>query len=211
MDETLEAFGERHGVHIAMSEKRDRPMGGFDKLKPFHRKNWDRFLLKQGLYPEDVVLPMERHTNQIYPVGRNDGGNIIKGDDGNGVDGLFTDEKGLALATKARDCIIMLGVDSKNGVVFNVHAGWKGITGGIPKGLIMNLEKHGSDPKYIHIWLGPTLDWQCYEFGFEAPKIFKAHLDCIRRNGSHLSYHVNLRGMVIKQLVNRGVLGENIT
>ena len=211
MDETLEAFGERHGVHVAMSERGNKQMGGFKKLRLPHKKNWERFILKQGLDPGDVVLPFEQHTNQIYPVCKNDGGNLVKSDDGKGVDGLFTDEEGLALATKARDCVIMLGVESKNGVIFNVHAGWKGIVNGIPKGLIMNLQKCGSDPWDIHVWLGPTIDWPCYEFGWDAPKTFKAHLDCIQKNGSPLSYLVNLRGIVISQLVNRGVPRENIT
>jgi len=214
MDFTLQEFGKKFGVPVAMSEAKDGPMGGPTKMTKKERENFEKFLSKAGIDPKRTVLPVQRQTNQVYYVTGEHAGSVVRADDGGGVDGLITNEPNLHIITKAHDCPVILGIDTKNRAIFNGHSGWEGITlHKLPSALIMNSKKYFvSRLEDIFIWVGPTIDWDCYKFGYAAKETFKSYPECLKSNGRPFNYLVNLRGLIKKQLVGyMGIPEENIT
>lgn len=81
-----------------------------------------------GINYINIVKPNQAHTKNIKCVYKK-----IKKDEPdfnldeyNGIDGLVTNSKNIALATTNADCILMLFFDPVKKVIANVHSGWKG-------------------------------------------------------------------------------------
>jgi len=82
-----------------------------------------------------------------------------------GVDGTWTDEAGIALAVLAADCVPVLLADRDRRRIAVVHAGWRGIVGGILANAIDALAEAGSDQASIAAFVGPAIGPCCYEVG----------------------------------------------
>ena len=83
---------------------------------------------------------------------------------------LLTNQPGLLLVVRTADCVPVLLVDQKIGVIGAIHAGWRGAVGGIvPKAIQTCVERFGSDLTHIDIAIGPSIGSCCYEV--DAPVI----------------------------------------
>lgn len=82
---------------------------------------------------------------------------------GSGVrdaDAIVTAEAGLAIAVRTADCApVALAAD---GVVGVVHAGWRGLVGGVVASAVAEMRAMGADE--IAAALGPCIHAECYEF-----------------------------------------------
>ncbi len=89
--------------------------------------------------------------------------------DGEG-DALLTNQPELLLVVRTADCVPVLLVDRKIGVIGAIHAGWRGAVGGIvPKAIQTCVERFGSDLTHLHVAIGPSIGPCCYEV--DAPVI----------------------------------------
>jgi polyphenol oxidase len=82
-------------------------------------------------------------------------------DDPSTVDGLVTQRPGLALMTRAADCVPVLLADPIAGVVGAVHAGRKGVALGVVSHAVQKMRELGA--KDITAWVGPHICGRCYE------------------------------------------------
>jgi YfiH family protein len=85
------------------------------------------------------------------------------------ADGHLTDAPGVLLTVSAADCIPISLVDPERRAIALLHGGWRGVAAGIVEEGIRALESiAGSDPRTIHLHLGPAICGDCYEVGPEV-------------------------------------------
>lgn len=77
------------------------------------------------------------------------------------VDGLVTQRPGLALMTRAADCVPVLLADPQAGVVGAVHAGRKGVALGVVSHAVQKMREAGAAD--VTAWVGPHICGRCYE------------------------------------------------
>jgi polyphenol oxidase len=82
-----------------------------------------------------------------------------------GTDGTWTEDGGIALAVLTADCLPVVIVDAQRRRIAAVHAGWRGLVGGILEGAGRALEDAGSDPGNLRAFVGPAIGPCCYEVG----------------------------------------------
>lgn len=95
-----------------------------------------------------------------------------------GWDGHLTALPEVLLAVSVADCVPVTLVDPERRVVAAVHAGWRGVAGGIvEEALRMLAEVHGSRPDSLLVHLGPAICGRCYEVGPEVHRGVHPHRD----------------------------------
>ena len=82
-------------------------------------------------------------------------------------DALITDRAGLALSVVTADCVPILV--AAGDWIAAVHAGWRGIAGGVVGATVERLREAGAgDPASWRAWIGPAIGACCYEVGPEV-------------------------------------------
>ncbi len=89
-----------------------------------------------------------------------------------GADGVVTNLAGHTLAIPVADCLPILLVDKKAGVIGVSHAGWKGSADRITTKVLKKMVSHGANPKEIMVSIGPSICGECYEVGAEVAEKF---------------------------------------
>lgn len=90
------------------------------------------------------------------------------------VDAHVTTRRDVAPIVVVADCLpVVLCTESAVAVV---HAGWRGIVGGILEAAIGELRAHSDPRDTLHASIGPGAGPCCYEVGGEAKEKLKAHV-----------------------------------
>jgi len=87
------------------------------------------------------------------------------------ADGSYTQRSGLACAIMTADCLPVLLCDRAGTQVAAVHAGWRGLAGGI---IDAALAKFSAPSSEIMAWLGPAIGPAAFEVGGEVREQFMA-------------------------------------
>lgn len=127
------------------------------------------------------------------------------------TDALVTATPGLPLVTLVADCLPIALVDPVQGVVAAVHAGWRGLAGEGPTGILENTlslmrESWKCDPADVQAWIGPAIGACCYEVGEEVAARFPGHVRHV--DGS---LRLDLRGAARSRLPGCGIHDNAIT
>jgi len=130
-------------------------------------------VLECGL--EDMVASHQTHTVNIRHVTAADRGKgIVKPRDYEAIDGLMTDEKGIALVTFYADCVPLLFLDPVHQAIGLAHSGWKGTVGRMGRHMAEAMaETFGSKPSEMMAAVGPSICRECYEVGEEVAERFR--------------------------------------
>ena len=81
---------------------------------------------------------------------------------GERADAAITDRAGCALAILTADCAPVALV-APEGVIAAVHAGWRGLAGGVLERTVEAMRARGATD--VRAQLGPCIHAECYEFG----------------------------------------------
>lgn len=102
-----------------------------------------------------------------------------------GVDGTWTDQPGVALAVLAADCVPVLLADAARRRIAVVHAGWRGMVGGVLANGVRALAEAGSHRESLAAFVGPAIGPCCYEVGDDVASAARASLgdDALVRHG----------------------------
>ena len=88
-------------------------------------------------------------------------------------DALMTAEPGLLLTVRIADCLPLLLVDSRRGVVAAVHAGWRGALARVIEKAVGDMRRaFGSDPQELIAAAGPSIRACCYDVGEDVVEAF---------------------------------------
>lgn len=166
---TTRMGGVSEGVFSSMNLNFDR---GDDPDKV--RENYARIGKVLDITPDDMVLSMQTHTTNIRRIYRSDAGKgVVRPLDYEDVDGLVTDEAGIALVTSYADCVPLYFVDRAKRVIGLAHSGWKGTAAGMGACMVDRMRKEfGSSPEDIVAAIGPSICRDCYEVSSEVADVF---------------------------------------
>jgi polyphenol oxidase len=92
-------------------------------------------------------------------------------------DGLWSDEQGVSMLAMSADClpIAVARVDGAPALAV-LHAGWRGLAGGIIAAGVSALRSPSSDGPALAAIIGPAIGPCCYEVGREVSELFDADL-----------------------------------
>lgn len=104
-------------------------------LKPLNFRNkagveseYEKFLKVLDIHSQNLVKPTQRHTANVICLEhkQNQDKMDINLEYLDGVDGIITNQKNIALATTSADCICIIFYDPIKKIIGNVHSGWRG-------------------------------------------------------------------------------------
>lgn len=138
-------------------------------------ENYRRIAKAMELNFDGLVASSQTHTTNIRKVTGEDAlKGILKEQDYDDIDGLMTDEKGVALVTLYADCVPLYFLDPVHKAIALSHSGWKGTVGnmaGITIGAMA--EEYGTRPEDLLVCIGPSICVDCYEIGEDTASEFK--------------------------------------
>lgn len=125
---------------------------------------------------EDMVASKQTHTVNIRHVTAKDKGKgIVRPLDYDEVDGMLTDERGIALVTYFADCVPLYFVDPVHAAIGLAHSGWKGTVREMGGHMVRAMqEQFGTKPEELLAAIGPSICRDCYEVGEEVAEQFRS-------------------------------------
>ncbi len=120
------------------------------------------------------------------------------------ADALVTADPCLVLSVVTADCVpVLIGGD---GAVTAVHAGWRGIAGGVVSAALERLGHGAPTAAELTAWLGPAIGACCYEVGSDvARRVARASTEAAIVAVDHGKPHLDLAAAVTAQLDLAGV------
>lgn len=182
----------------------------FEKVE----KNYEILCSAVGIDKKNLVFSKQTHTANVRVVTKKDCGTGYYKPSFEDIDGLITNESGVALVTQYADCTPLLFCDPIKGVIATSHSGWRGTVQKIGSVTVQKMvEEFGCCPENIIAAIGPCIGSCCYEvdrpvysafenIGLELDKIFTV------KDNEH--WMLDLREANRQILVNSGIKNENI-
>jgi YfiH family protein len=142
---------------------------------------WREFLGTEPGFPAAVISHQVHGTTVAWHGGGSQGWTIRSG-----LDGHATSSAGLLLLVTVADCVPVYLVDPVSRTCALVHAGWRGVAGGILSVAVNLLSQLGSvAPGNLVMHCGIAISGRCYDVddqvasacGRSAPAGRKSHLD----------------------------------
>lgn len=128
----------------------------------------NNFCKSVNINSEKIVFANQVHGTMVKKVSSADCGTFIAD-----CDGLITDDKNIYLCIFTADCVPVFLASRDYSVVALVHAGWRGLAGGIiESATIKFLEDFGISNRDIFAYIGPHIQQCCYQVGDELKKTF---------------------------------------
>ena len=93
------------------------------------------------------------------------------------ADGCWTTEPGLVCTVMVADCLPILLCTTDGSRVAALHAGWRGLAGGIVETFLHEQKALGVDGAPWMAWLGPCIGPQAFEVGDEVRAAFMQDAD----------------------------------
>jgi YfiH family protein len=111
------------------------------------------------------------------------------------------------LAILTADCLPLLICHQNNQEIANIHAGWRGLYGGIIENTFQLLK---DEPSQYQVWIGPAICENCYEVGEEFKNNFLQKYPTLEQEfKKYTDWHFNLAHAAESVLKMIGV--KNIT
>lgn len=159
---------------------------------------------------DKIALVHQTHSNKVKMVTKENYRDMEE------CDGMLTNEKGIALATKVADCQEILLYDAKKKVIGNIHSGWKGTLGRIViNAITLMQEEYSSNVKDIQVYFCPSICQECFEVKEDVYLLFKDSFDDIVVDQyiryEKDNYYIDTIGINEELLLKEGILKENIT
>src|SRR5512145_1185848 len=128
------------------------------------------------------------------------------------ADALVLDASPLAVCVRTADCVPVLVGCRATGMVAAIHAGWRGIVGGIVPRTIDHLMARGSTPSALVAGIGPHIGVAAFEVSPEVAEQLHAVAPLAHTvtDSFGIRPHVRLAGLVRAQLESRGLTPHQI-
>lgn len=178
-------------------------------------ENYRRLCACANIDIDNLVLTAQTHTNNVEIVTKKDCGKGIFKEGFCDVDGLITNNSGVALVTQYADCTPLVFCDPVKKVIATSHAGWRGTVVEIGKKTVEKMQANfDCNPKDIIAGIGPCIKECCYEVDTpvfeEFNKLTYLDLSKIFAPISEGKYKLNLVEANKQILLHAGILEENL-
>jgi hypothetical protein len=170
-------------------------------------ENLDRLAGTLGLDAGRCYRARQVHGRTLREVRREESPASLAGAE---ADGLFTCDAGCAVGVLTADCVPVLLADPVRRRVAAVHAGWRGIVGGVLEAAVAELAARGAVPAELVAAAGPAIGPCCYEVGPEVAAAFSARFPEAVSPGPRGRPHLDLAVAVRAILVGLGLVPARI-
>ena len=137
-------------------------------------KNYEIFCRAIHVNMDNLVLSDQIHDTKVSYVTKKDACNGILRKKLQGVDGIYTDQKGICLATSYADCVPLFFVDPVRRIIASSHSGWRGTVGKIGAKTVAAMErKFCSKREDLIAVIGPSICQECYEVSSDVIAAFE--------------------------------------
>lgn len=128
------------------------------------------------------------------------------------ADALATSAPGVAIGVRTADCVPVLVHDAATGEVAAIHAGWRGVAGGVVSAAVAHLAARPASARGLVAAIGPCIGVAAFEVGEEVVDAIElaAPADGVVRRDLGPKPHVDLRLAVRVQLHALGIADEAI-
>ena len=174
--------------------------GGTDDRPEALAENRRRFYAASGLPSESIARMHQVHGGRVVTAG----GAGHAGE----ADGLVTARPGLALLVTVADCLPVFLLEPASGVIGALHAGWRGIAGGVLEAGVAAAHALGASPEQLRVAIGPGIGPCCFEVGPEVAERFDPET---HRPGRGTRPHVDLAHAARLRLAAAGVIPASIS
>lgn len=138
-------------------------------------KNYERICQALRVETEKLVFSDQVHETVVEYVTESQCAGAERRKKLVGVDGLYTDQKGITLATSYADCVPLFFADPVKKVIASSHSGWRGTVGQIGRITIEKMiERFACKPENILALVGPSICQRCYEVSQDVRERFAA-------------------------------------
>lgn len=174
------------------------------------KRNRDILYEAFQICPEKFIMMNQVHGDRVMVIGD---GMEVHPEGKRECDAMITDRPGVALVVKTADCVPILMLDSKRGVIGAAHAGWRGTAKNVA-GKLVNafVEKFSSRKEDIIAAVGPAIGRCCYQV--DAP-VYEAFAPYYRNffapHKKEGAWMLDLAGINRLQVEAEGVPPENIS
>ncbi|MFO7181415.1 MAG: peptidoglycan editing factor PgeF [Pseudomonadota bacterium] len=210
----LERAGFRHAFFTRRGGVSEGPYASlsFSVSVGDHREhvaeNLRRAATALGVAPERVYFLSQVHGTACHIAdGSEEAGDFLR-HEGDAVIALDTH---LACGVRTADCVPILVGDRRSGAALAIHAGWRGVVGGVVASAIERLRETLGDAGDLLAAIGPHISLQAFEVSDEvAARLTAASPDpsVVTRRGERA--HVDLRRIVHAQLRRVGLSDDAI-
>ena len=187
------------------------------------RENQQRFLHAIGTPRGQTIFARLVHGREVSVFQQNDPGNwpvehvALERSSGESdrtflSDGVVSDVPGLRFLLTFADCVPLLFVDRRRGVVGAAHAGWRGTALGVGPAVIRAMQSaFGSQARDLEVAIGPSIGPCCYAVGPEVAIAFQAagNSAVLAEDGGRRT--LDLWTSNERQLIGAGVRPESIS
>ncbi len=160
-------------------------------------QNFAKIGFVTGIYMGDTVFSDQVHGDRILYVDQQyRGSGFLRPVQIEGVDGLLTDKRRVALVTFHADCVPLFFLDPVRDAIGLAHAGWKGTLLKIGASMVRRMkEDFNSDPADILVGIGPSIGPCCFETGPDVyedfQKVFAEEASQIVKPAANPDQHEN--------------------
>lgn len=129
------------------------------------------------------------------------------------ADGAFSAQPGVVCAVLTADCLPVLLCNRQGTKVAALHAGWRGLAGGVIEAGVKALSMPGNE---LLAWLGPAIGPEKFEVGAEVRAVFMQHdpqaesAFQLTRDGKYLADIYMLARQRLQKLGLTGVYGGQL-
>lgn len=159
-----------------------------------------------ALVSAEIGVPVAR----MHQVHGRDVAVVSDADDVPTADVLVTATPGLALMTRAADCVPVLLAAPATGRVAAVHAGREGVVRGAVTAAVEALRNAEAPGETVHAWIGPHVCGRCYEVPEEMQDAVAEVVPATRSESSWGTTALDLGAGVRAQLDALGVAHETV-
>lgn len=172
-------------------------------------ENYNIFCSELGIDAKKLVLSNQVHENKVCVVTKEDWGKgLYRESDIVGVDALVCGESGVPFMVFCADCVCVYFLDVKKKVAGLAHSGWRSTVKNICGCVIDKMHtEFGCERENIICAIAPSIGQCCFEVDKDVADLFDESF--VEKRG--VKYHVDLWGVIYKQLTDKGIKDENIT
>ncbi len=119
-----------------------------------------QFLQQNEIDYRKLVILGQIHSANVAYFDSNKDVSVEKIED---TDGIITNKEKIVLTINTADCLPMVFVDKKAGLVGVSHQGWRGSIKKLPVKMVEEMMLHGADKQEIIVSIGPGIGSCCYD------------------------------------------------
>ena len=159
-----------------------------------------QFIFKENFTKSHLVIPIQRHTDNVKWIDRP---GIYEN-----IDGLVSNLKNkIYLSISVADCVPVCMFDPKTENFALVHSGWRGTYKKITNKAVFLMIENGSLPKDILVYCGVSISKKNYEVGDDVASLFS------KSNSSIFGkkFLLDIKSQIKDDLISIDLLEKNIS